>query len=270
MSRQLSSSDFKIGKEIGSGSFGVVHKATRKRDNKTVAIKISKEPLNATQRQELMREINIIQKINSPYVIKYFGSYFVRNKAHIVTEYVEGQELFYAITSNVFQTMVEKVHVICQLLYGLKDIHDADVTHHDIKCENIMLTNDLKIKYIDFGLSCELNNMKDCPMIAGTPHYVPPEIWLKNVNDLESLKRADVWSLGVVIYSLDTRIPAFNSDNDNIRELKGLIISDEPVWKEVGNKKLRAMVRLMLEKDPQERTNIDETIEIFDCFWATF
>lgn len=114
-------------------------------------------------------------------------------------EYINGSQLFEKITAQNNQTFSEQkaAEIMYQLFSAINHCHANNVIHRDIKPENIMLTESNSVRLIDFGLS--KISMSKIPLheIVGTPYYMAPEVLDANYNE-----KADIWSLGCLLYVL--------------------------------------------------------------------
>ena len=218
---------YTIGEELGKGAFGSVYIIKHKETGKLYAgkfIVIQKSRENEIKIFEkiknIEKEIKILEKIkNIPNVVQYFECYehVIHNRALnlvIVMEYIEGKNLktFYECLKSHDKPISKNILLKFMLLMfnTLSKLHKKDIVHRDIKLANIIF-NKKEIKFVDFGLSCittthieELKCSKGRGV--GTLMYLAPEIhklpfYLKNT-DMELLKAADVWSLGVTLYAL--------------------------------------------------------------------
>ena len=116
--------------------------------------------------------------------------------------------------------------IFTQLILGLKEIHDQDIGHRDIKPDNIMVTPDYKVKFLDFGLAC--SDVYSCKGKHGTPFYQPPEVLNKiHEESLSGAKLHDIWSLSLVLYNLaNDKLPFIENDFDIDMNQLVYIVSD--------------------------------------------
>ena len=145
-----------------------------------------------------MEEVNILNRLDHPNIVNYFETYDDKKYIYLVMEYVKGVELFEKITKRSDQKFSERTaaHYMEQLFKAINHCHANGVIHRDIKPENIMITDKNEVRLIDFGLS-KIKTKKSMQTIAGTPLYMSPEV-INGDYGMES----DVWSLGVLMYTL--------------------------------------------------------------------
>lgn len=153
-----------------------------------------------TAEQELMiNEVNILKTLDHPNIVQIYEYFEDQTYFFIVTELVQGGQLFDEITRRGKFNERDAATVIKQLLSAMSNCHENNVCHRDIKPENVLLTADMqfdKIKIVDFGSARKLTEerMKD---MHGTCYYVAPEVLKENYG-----QECDMWSIGVITYLL--------------------------------------------------------------------
>ena len=152
---------YEIIKEIGQGSFGKVYKIRNKKGEYRASKQISKSVFKKNIKQ-FIREMNVLMKIDGPYVVKLYEIFEESRFIHIVMEECKGGQLSDRIIQNIknnkFYTEREIAKVFQQIMSAIAYCHDNGIAHRDLKPENILYTNqgeniDDSIKVIDFGLS---------------------------------------------------------------------------------------------------------------------
>ncbi len=192
-------SEYKLDKCISTTELSQVYLATNKKGKQLVVKKISTVRVSA----DLIRnEVYAGKKLRHPHIVKMVDNFTEGLYTYIVLEYIKGDDLLQYMVDRQWKPLKEKEakSIFKQLLHSLIYSHKQGIIHHDIKLENVLLTKRGKVKLIDFGL-CEPVN--DCTKLSqrwcGSFDYVSPEILLKMPY---SGCKADVFSLGVILYSL--------------------------------------------------------------------
>ncbi|MCB0288896.1 MAG: protein kinase [Calditrichaeota bacterium] len=194
-------SHYKILEKIGEGGMGVVYKALDTRLKREVAIKFLPERIanNPDARQRFLLEAQAAAALNHPNIATIYEIDEVDDLVFFAMEYIRGENLKDKLNSGRLD-LTQCLSFIRQIAAGLQAAHRKQIAHRDIKSENIMLTEDGRVKVMDFGLakSGEQGGLKETAVISGTPAYMSPEL----LQDAEVDYRTDIWSFGVVIYEM--------------------------------------------------------------------
>ena len=264
MSDFLSRPNYKIIDVIGSGSFGKVFKILDKDSNKIYALK--RIDLNNNQFKENLKSIQtetqILKSIKSEHIVQFHEYFKEGDSFYIVMEFCENKDLRsfinnYKKNNKLIHENVIKV-ITVELCLGIKEIHSKNIIHRDLKPENIFISDDYKIKIGDFGISKILDGTDYAQTFAGTFCYLAPEI----INGNKYTNKADIWSLGCILYELCTLNRCF--DSNNILKLINQINSGihGKIDLNIYNDRWQKMIDLLLKKDYKERPNIEEALEL--------
>eukprot|EP00559_Dactyliosolen_fragilissimus_P006697 CAMPEP_0184869508 /NCGR_PEP_ID=MMETSP0580-20130426/34370_1 /TAXON_ID=1118495 /ORGANISM="Dactyliosolen fragilissimus" /LENGTH=661 /DNA_ID=CAMNT_0027371035 /DNA_START=23 /DNA_END=2008 /DNA_ORIENTATION=- len=264
---------------LGEGSFGAVYRARHKATNAIVAVKIIPNAGNGSkdknendsdsETNKIMSEINILSGCDSPFIVGYFEWFFktasnskgsLRNKEMwIVMEYCEGgsmNDLMEAGGYGGLHTLEDGedvIRAICaSIVLGLEYLHGvANVCHRDIKCGNVLLTNDGHVKLADFGVSAELSNtLNKRKTVVGSPFWMAPEVIRESHYD----GRADVWSLGITAIEMAEGAPP----HAHLNPLRAIFViptkpaptlDDPDAW----SPEMLDFIRCCCKKDPSQR-----------------
>jgi len=184
---------------------GSVKLAVHKETKQQVAVKsLRKDLMKPEEIDRARREINIMQqltKLNNPYIIKLLGFEETSTHFNLLVEYLSGGELVSLILETKGLSEPHAQKLFNQLVSAINTCHQNSVVHRDIKLQNIMLDEQGNVRLIDFGLSNFVEVGRYRNTFCGTPAYAPPEILL---GTLYKGPEVDVWSLGVVLYSMLT------------------------------------------------------------------
>lgn len=215
-------SRFQIVKKVGSGEFCDVFRAVCQDTLQTVALKRLKigQMTNPNIRSGCLREIQLLRKLNHPNIIRLIEYFFSNNELYIALEYADAGDLskmldyFRKKKCYLGENVVWKF--FCQVCDGLAYMHSERVMHRDIKPANILINRDGTVKLADFGLSLLLSSTTDnAQSFVGTPYYMAPERLMETQYNF----KADIWSMGCLLYELVTLYPPFFEPKQSLQML---------------------------------------------------
>jgi len=246
---------YMLARELGSGAFSVVKLGVNLETGQKTAVKVvPKKKLSEEDYASLLMEIEILSLLDHPHIIRLIETFDEGDNFFIVTDLVEGGELFDRIVSKAHYTEKEARDLIKSLLETLDYMHKIGVVHRDLKPENLLLcseTDDSDIKIADFGFAKRVSDLLPKETACGTPGYVAPEILRGDSYGAE----VDIWSMGVICYVLLAGYPPFY-DEDQKRLFKkikeGRYHFHEDYW---GNTSPNAinLIQMMLCVDQKKR-----------------
>ncbi|MGD9140895.1 MAG: protein kinase [bacterium] len=247
-------SHYKIVDMIGAGGMGVVYKAVDTKLDRTVALKFLPPHLlcDATARARFEHEAKSASALNHPNITTIYEIDDDQGRCFIAMEFVDGQSLREVLKDRVL-TMDEVLDIALQIGQGLDAAHKKDVVHRDIKPDNIMVTDDNRVKLMDFGLA-KLRGATRVTRTAttvGTLQYMSPE----QAHGRDTDQRSDIFSFGAVLYEMVTGRKAFRGDNEAAVINSILNIQPEPLarYKRDAPDGLQRIVDKALAKDKEER-----------------
>ncbi|XP_072553508.1 testis-specific serine/threonine-protein kinase 6-like [Salminus brasiliensis] len=242
---------------LGKGGFGQVKLATSERHPKQVAVKVMDRRRGSAYfvSKLLPRELTLLRTVKHPHIVE----------VHDILELDNGLVFIVmeAATTNLNGKIQELGHIsipkargwFSQLLSAVVYLHQQDIVHRDIKCENVLLTADNRIKLTDFGLG---RFYKGLPDLSGTfcctQCYAAPEVIMQEPYDP---KKSDVWSLGVVLYVMVTgSMPFINLYKHLLPRLQRKAVS-YPAWIR-AEEPCRSAISYMLRYNPFTRPTVRE------------
>ncbi|PVU87388.1 hypothetical protein BB561_006362 [Smittium simulii] len=290
----LSVGDYIIGSEIGRGSFAKVFKGFNKKTNKNVAIK-SVSRINLTKKllDNLEIEINILKASRHQNVVELIECLKSKNHIHLVMEYCSLGDLsiyikarkklpimqnpFGGLSYNIIQSFVS------QIGSALEYLRQKNVIHRDIKPQNLLLfppegyiqaESELNnffpvLKIADFGFARSLMQSSLADTLCGSPLYMAPEILRYEKYDA----RADLWSVGAVVYEMCTGKPPFSASNhielqhkidkynDILHfpdELEDSVLSENTKPQHYIPSEIKKLISLLLKKNAENRISFED------------
>ncbi|XP_023171815.2 serine/threonine-protein kinase MARK2 isoform X10 [Drosophila hydei] len=211
---------YKLIKTIGKGNFAKVKLAKHLPTGKEVAIKIiDKTQLNPGSLQKLFREVRIMKMLDHPNIVKLFQVIETEKTLYLIMEYASGGEVFdYLVLHGRMKEKEARVK-FRQIVSAVQYCHQKRIIHRDLKAENLLLDSELNIKIADFGFSNEFTPGSKLDTFCGSPPYAAPELFQGKKYDGPEV---DVWSLGVILYTLVSGSLPF--DGSTLRELRERVL----------------------------------------------
>ena len=255
--------NYKVLSVLGEGSYGKVLLAESIFCGKKVAIKcLPKSSTDFTSSVgSALREIKILKMICHENVIQLFETFEENNIFFAVLELASRGDLLTLVKKQKRLTESEFLPIFIQTVQGLHYLHSKQILHRDIKLDNLLLTENGRVKICDFGISLQTKKGRLIFEHIGTPAYLSPEIIRgKGYSGFKS----DVWSLGVTLFIALTGKGPFKGSG--IEELQENILRDDFVFPE--NTKISSVMRhligRMLEKNIAKRISLNEIAELLD------
>ncbi|XP_034349182.1 putative sperm motility kinase W [Arvicanthis niloticus] len=191
-------SQYRVLFTLGQGSFGTVKLASHLKTEALVAIKtveICKKNIRG-----IHAEISALETLHHPNIICLYQVLVTSRHVNLITEYIPGGSLYEIIEEDGPMQEEEAKKIFGQVVSAVKYCHSLDLVHHDIKPQNILRDEDGNVKLIDFGLAVTCRSGTLLKRQCGTKSCFAPEIVLRVPFDG---KKADVWSLGVVLFFIN-------------------------------------------------------------------
>ncbi|XP_070000795.1 serine/threonine-protein kinase SIK3 isoform X4 [Penaeus vannamei] len=250
-------SDYQIEKTIGKGNFAVVKLATHTITKSKVAIKIiDKTKIDAENLRKILREIEILKKLRHPYIIRLYEVMETERKIFLVTEYASYGELFDYVVNNGRMIEKEARTKFMQIVAALRYCHKRGIVHRDLKAENLLLDKDLNIKLADFGFSNFYTPGVLLSTWCGSPPYAAPELFEGKAYDGP---KADIWSLGVILYVLVCGYLPF--DANTLQTLRSIVVAGKFRIPFFMSAECENLITKMLQVDPDRRLSIERIMQ---------
>lgn len=270
---------YAIDERIGRGHYAEVFAGHDRTTKDEFAIKILDKKNLANKIKFIEREKDIMRTVSHPNVVRTYDIFETIDTCHIVMELCEGGRLFDSLV-KVKRFMEPQARVLMgQVVRGVAYLHNAGIVHRDLKAENILLAKKCvdfanaprgMVKISDFGLSRRVNvESGGCPetseddallrSCAGTPQYIAPEILRRRSYST----KADIWSLGVLLYVLLSGTYPFMADQvgkvlEKVAE--GRLRFPRKYWENI-NPMATNLIQAMLTMDPDERPTAEQILQ---------
>ena len=247
-------SHYKITDKLGEGGMGVVYKATDTTLDRTVALKFLAAHLceNEEGRKRFIHEAKAAAALDHPNICTVYEVNQEEGQTFIAMAYVEGLSIKQRIEQRPLK-LDDALDIGIQTAQGLKAAHQKEIVHRDIKPANLMLTEGGQVKILDFGLAhfATQSKLTKTGTTLGTVAYMSPEQAQGEAVD----RRADIWSLGIVLYEMVTGQLPFKGDYEQVVAYNILNEEPEPITALRAGMpmELEWIVGKTLAKDREER-----------------
>jgi eukaryotic-like serine/threonine-protein kinase len=257
---------YRVEREIGRGGMGVVYLAEDVSLSRKVALKLLPDVLTGGPERmaRFEREAKLLASLSHPNIAAIYGLEQSEGKRFFVLEYVKGETLQQRLSKGGLP-VDEALGVCRQIAEALEAAHDNGIIHRDLKPANVMITNENKVKVLDFSLAKVLSDetgsvgspqsptitemMTRSGVILGTAAYMSPEQAKGKPLDT----RADIWAYGCIMFECLTGKRAF--DGATISETLAEVLKGEPNW-ELLPREARANVQYVLKHCLQRDLNL--------------
>ena len=260
---------------LGAGGMGEVYRARDTRLDRDVAVKILPSTF-ASDPERLLRferEAKTLASLNHPHIAQVYGLEQTTDRAALVMELVEGEDLSDRITRGPLP-IDDALGIALQISEALEAAHESRVIHRDLKPANVKLRPDGSVKVLDFGLAKPIapagSDVSAAPeptittpamtlqgVVLGTAAYMAPEQAKGKPVD----RRADIWALGCVLYEMLTGRRAF--EGEDVSDTLAAILRSEPDWNRLPRALPPAITNVLkrcLERDVRRRVSSISTV----------
>lgn len=208
---------------LGTGAFSTVREGYHRSNGKvSYAVKcINRKKLSEEDEAALLDEVSILKEMKHVHIIRLYDFFTEPSTYYLVMERMRGGELFDRIVAKAYYNEKEARDTCKIVLDAVGYCHKNHVAHRDLKPENLLLlsdTDDSAVKIADFGFAKRVQEKNSLTTQCGTPGYVAPEILEGTPYD----ERADMWSVGVILYILLGGYPPFieSTQRDLFRKIR--------------------------------------------------
>ncbi|KAE9318350.1 Serine/threonine-protein kinase 3 [Phytophthora fragariae] len=252
---------YEVLERIGEGSYGKVYKAVNKLSAEVVALKVV--PVESDDRaafDELTREIRILERCESPFVVQYCGSFSYESQLWIAMEFCAAGSLadLHVLRERQVLSEAEIAAVCANVVLGLAHLHSRGLIHRDIKAGNLLLNADGVAKLADFGVSAQLTaTVGKRRTVIGTPFWMAPEV----IQEAQYDCKADLWSLGITALELAEGEPPLA----HMHPMRAIFLIPNRAPPELRephkySAEFRDFLAACLKKDPQERASAQDLL----------
>ena len=251
-------SEFNLGPLIGDGGFAKVRRATHKISKIKYAIKIMRlSTMGSGDIENIEKELEIHSSIDSPNVVKLIDFFQEAGLIYMVLELMTNGNLYQYMYKNFPLSTTDALKFWRGTVKAIEHLHSLDIYMRDLKSENVLLDEDLKVQICDFGWASRMEDLEYRKLQGGTYVYMPPESLRGELQDLSS----DMWSLGVLLFELIHYHEPYKIGLSSKEQL-GIIDKNEIIFKSDIDPKIKELILALMNKDKDKRLTAKEVLQI--------
>ncbi|MEZ6195059.1 MAG: serine/threonine-protein kinase [Planctomycetota bacterium] len=246
---------YEIVRKIGGGGAGVVYEARDRKRGYSVAIKfLRRDYCDREDIERFVREGKKFSRLRHPNIVRIYGVSRAFGHYYVASEFIDGLNLYQTLATRERLELVEALQIVDCVAAALEQVHAHKIIHRDLKPENLMIDREGRLKILDFGIAKDLDASVALTQdgdFLGTPGYTAPEQVLGQGID----HRADIFSLGVLLYELTTGELPFRGERKTevLRQtLQGRELEPEAFEGRIAEPVARLIGR-MIERDRELR-----------------
>uniref|UniRef100_A0AAQ5Y0P0 non-specific serine/threonine protein kinase n=1 Tax=Amphiprion ocellaris TaxID=80972 RepID=A0AAQ5Y0P0_AMPOC len=242
--------NYRLLKTIGKGNFAKVKLARHILTGREVSSKTLKE------QKQLFREVRIMKTLNHPNIVQLFEVIETEKTLYLIMEYASGGEVFDYLVAHGRMKEKEARAKFRQIVSAVHYCHQKNIVHRDLKAENLLLDADSNIKIADFGFSNEFTEGSKLDTFCGSPPYAAPELFQGKKYDGPEV---DIWSLGVILYTLVSGSLPF--DGQNLKELRERVLRGKYRVPFYMSTDCEGILRRFLVLNPAKRCSLEQIMK---------
>jgi len=248
---------YQIQAHLAQGGMSDIYRAFDLVNRRDVAIKIPDQSIigDPAQYERFQRELEVINTLNHPAILKGLGSGKYNRIPYLVTEFVDGRSLRTMIDEDAPIPSEQAIILVRKIAEGMAYCHANNVIHRDLKPENILVTQEGWPVIMDFGLALTKGSHRvtysNLSATMGTPDYMAPE----QIEGQRGDQRTDVYALGTILYEMLSGKTPFTGDT-NMAVMAQHLQKDAPRLDQLNSAvspELAAIVSYCLARDPNNR-----------------
>ncbi|GAA6044553.1 hypothetical protein JCM8097_003734 [Rhodosporidiobolus ruineniae] len=255
--------DFELFEELGKGNYGTVQKVLHRPTGVTMALKEIRLELDDSKLKTIITELDILHRATSPYIIDFYGAFFIESCVYYCMEYMDARSLDYWAGTDVPEDVLARI--TRSMVEGLKFLKDElKIMHRDVKPTNVLLNKKGYVKLCDFGVSGQLDRSLAKTNIGCQSYMAPERIKGESMGAATSYTASsDVWSLGLsIIEAAIGHYPYPPETYQNVfAQLTAIVHGDPPTLPDTYSETARDFVGQCLIKRANERPNYKQLLE---------
>ena len=262
--RRVDLAEYELSERLGAGTVGTIFLAKKKGTAEVFAVKFLSHAVSSNDLivSRFQREMLILEKLDHPNILAYYGGGKHDEQLFYLMEYVRGGTLKDVLSTSDHLTWKEAAESARQIAAALQHAHNHGIIHRDLKPGNVFITESGELKLGDFGIARDKHStdLTEAGLTVGTYSYMPPEM-VRGERGITG--QVDLYALGCVLFELLTGKPPFTGDNF-AQIFDQHLKANPPSVAEFGvpcPQELDDLIQQLLAKNPEERPFNARTVQ---------